>query len=110
MAAQALEDFRDMGADGWCRRTEALLRSLGRRVPSRPSGRGAGGLTARELEVLALLADGRSNRQIAKQLVISEATATRHVANIFAKLAVHTRAQAVRRAIERGLVAPEALP
>ena len=43
LASAALQDFRGMGAEGWSQRTEALLRGLGRRVPSRPSGRGAGG-------------------------------------------------------------------
>jgi adenylate cyclase len=62
------------------------------------------GLTARELEVLGLVAAGASNRQIAEQLFISEATAARHVANIFAKLSVHTRAEATRVAAEGGLL------
>src|SRR5262249_54862426 len=75
--AGALEPLRAMGSEGWCRRTEALLRRLGRRVPSRPSGRGAGGLTKRELEVLGLIADGASNQEIASRLFISKATAIR---------------------------------
>jgi DNA-binding NarL/FixJ family response regulator len=62
------------------------------------------GLSARELEVLALIVEGASNRGIADRLVISEKTAIRHVSNIFVKLGVHTRAQATRVAIERGLV------
>jgi DNA-binding NarL/FixJ family response regulator len=74
-------------------------------VPSRLSGEGAGGLTARELEVLALVAEGLSNRAIAERLYISAKTAGRHVSNIFAKLGVHTRAAASRVALERGLVA-----
>jgi DNA-binding NarL/FixJ family response regulator len=52
------------------------------------------GLTPRELEVLRLVAAGRSNRQIAEQLVISEHTVARHVQNILAKLAVPTRTAA----------------
>ncbi|HET6692610.1 MAG TPA: response regulator [Miltoncostaeaceae bacterium] len=61
-------------------------------------------LTAREVEVLHLLAEGLSNRAIAGRLVISEKTAIRHVSNIFTKLGVHSRAEATRLALDRGLV------
>jgi DNA-binding NarL/FixJ family response regulator len=50
-------------------------------------------LTAREKEIAALIADGRSNKAIAGELVISPATVARHVANIMAKLDFHSRAQ-----------------
>ena len=62
-------------------------------------------LTAREVEVLRLVADGLSNRAIADRLFISEKTAIRHVSNIFMKLEVHNRAEATRLALQRGLVA-----
>ena len=104
LARRALEAFRAMGAEGWCRRAERTLRRLGARVPSRLSGSGAGGLTAREVEVLELIADGLSNRAIGARLFISEKTAGRHVSNLFAKLGVHTRAQAARVALERDLI------
>jgi DNA-binding NarL/FixJ family response regulator len=55
--------------------------------------------------VLGLVADGLTNRAIAEALVLSENTVIRHVANIFAKLGVNSRAAAVARAAERGLVA-----
>jgi len=87
-----------------CRRTEALLRSLGRRVPSRPSGRGAGGLTRRELEVLALLADGLSNAEIAGALFVALGTVKTHVHNLCAKLSAPSRGRAVARARELGLL------
>jgi DNA-binding NarL/FixJ family response regulator len=74
------------------------------RVPGRLSGAGPGGLTAREVEVLGLVADGLSNRAIAERLFISQKTAGRHVSNLFAKLGVHSRAQAARVALERGLL------
>jgi DNA-binding NarL/FixJ family response regulator len=77
---------------------------LGRRAPTRGVGQARGALTARELEVLSLIAEGLSNRGIAQRLVISEATAARHVFNIFGKLGVHTRAQAVRVAFEQRLL------
>jgi DNA-binding NarL/FixJ family response regulator len=73
---------------------------------SRDGARNPHGLTTRELEVLKLLADGLSNRQIADRLVISEKTAIRHVSNIFRKLGVGTRAQAARIAVEQGLTEP----
>jgi DNA-binding NarL/FixJ family response regulator len=72
-------------------------------VGSRDGSHNPHGLSPRELEVLALLAEGLSNRQIADRLVISEKTAIRHVSNIFGKLGVGTRAQAVRIAVEQGL-------
>ena len=52
-----------------------------------------GGLTPRELEIAALIADGRSNKAIAAELVISPATVARHVANIMSKLGFRSRAQ-----------------
>ena len=54
------------------------------------------GLTARELEVLALVAAGRTNRQIGERLFISERTVGVHVGHIFDKLQVRTRVQASR--------------
>ncbi len=62
------------------------------------------GLTPRELEVLRLVASGRSNREIAAELVISEHTVARHVQNIFAKLDVSSRTAAVSFAFEHELV------
>jgi DNA-binding NarL/FixJ family response regulator len=59
------------------------------------------GLTAREVEVLSLVADGLSNREIAERLVLSEHTVHRHVANIYAKLGVSSRAAAVSLATQR---------
>jgi DNA-binding NarL/FixJ family response regulator len=66
---------------------------------------GAGhGLSPRELEVLRLVAAGKSNREIAASLVISEHTVARHVQNIFGKLRVSSRAAATAFAFEHHLV------
>ena len=63
-----------------------------------------GGLTAREVEVLRLVASGRSNPQIATDLALSEKTVARHLSNIFAKLDVGSRTAAAAYAYEHGLV------
>jgi DNA-binding NarL/FixJ family response regulator len=63
-----------------------------------------GGLSPREVEVLGLVAHGRSNRQIAAELGISERTIDRHVSNIYAKLDVSSRAAATAYAYEHHLV------
>ena len=62
-----------------------------------------GGLSAREREVAALVAQGRSNREIAASLVVSERTAEAHVSNILGKLGLTTRAQIAAWAVEKGL-------
>jgi DNA-binding CsgD family transcriptional regulator len=64
------------------------------------------GLTERELEVLRLVAAGKSNREVAEELVISEHTAARHLQNIYAKLGVSSRTAATAFAFEHKLVGP----
>jgi DNA-binding NarL/FixJ family response regulator len=64
----------------------------------------AGPLTTREVEVLRLVAQGQTNRQIAADLVISEHTVSRHLSNIFTKLGVTSRAAATAYAYEHQLV------
>lgn len=63
-----------------------------------------GGLTPRELEVLTLVATGKTNREIAEELFISEKTVARHISNIFNKLGLSSRAAATAYAYEAGLM------
>jgi DNA-binding NarL/FixJ family response regulator len=63
-------------------------------------------LTPRETEIVKLIAEAHSNREIAQQLVISEKTVERHRANILEKLGMHDRVELTRYAIRRGLVEP----
>lgn len=79
-----------------------------RATSSTRSARPLDGLTPRELEVLALITRGLSNRAIAEILVISEKTAEVHVRNILGKLGFSSRTQAATYAVERGIVARSA--
>jgi DNA-binding NarL/FixJ family response regulator len=87
--------FERLGSAAGLRRADELLRP----EPGPP-----GGLTVRQLDVLRLVAAGRTNRQIAAELVISEHTVSRHVENIYARLGVSSRAAAATFAHEHQLV------
>ncbi|MFJ3224039.1 response regulator [Streptomyces sp. NPDC086783] len=75
------------------------------REPARPPG-ASDGLTAREVEVLVLIAEGLANQEIARKLHVSTATVKTHINNLFAKAGLKDRAQAVRYAYGKGLVRP----
>ena len=92
--------FRELGAAPDLERIVEL--SKGEPAPN------AGGLTEREVEVIALVATGRTNRAIAGKLGISEKTVARHVSNIFTKLGLSSRAAATAYAYEHGIVRPPA--
>jgi ATP/maltotriose-dependent transcriptional regulator MalT len=72
-------------------------------TPRRIAKKEFGGLTAREGEIAALVAQGKSNREIADKLVISETTVERHIANIFSKLGFNSRTQIAVWIVEKGL-------
>ena len=86
----------------WERFREAVLEFVGLRGPARGEDPAFASLSPREREVLALMTEGLGNAQIAERLSISEKTVRNHVSNLFDKLGVWTRAQAIVFAIERG--------
>lgn len=82
-----------------------LERVAGSMSPSsRGSPSGSAGLTERELSVLRLLAQGRRNREIAQALNISERTVGNHIVNIYNKLHINDRAQAIIYAVQKGII------
>ncbi|CAM5493281.1 response regulator transcription factor [Streptomyces griseorubiginosus] len=86
-----------------------LLERLSQPEPPQPTASSVeppDGLTAREVEVLALIAEGLSNQEIARALHVSTATVKTHINNLFAKAGLKDRAQAVRYAYAKGLVRP----
>ena len=81
-----------------------VLQHFDRQSPVSQLGIPSGELSQRELQVLQLAATGLTNKEIAGNLVISEKTVKNHVANIFSKLQVNDRTQAILSAIRRGLI------
>jgi DNA-binding NarL/FixJ family response regulator len=116
---------KDAGGDEILRAVESVLSgdaglspSIQRRLlerlsepapaPPPPATEPPDGLTAREAEVLLLIAEGLSNHEIAQKLHVSTATVKTHINNLFAKIGIKDRAQAVRYAYGKGLVRPPA--
>jgi DNA-binding NarL/FixJ family response regulator len=91
----ARDAFRQLGAEPDRQRAESLLAS--------PARERASGLTDREVELLARLATGKTNREIGAELHISEKTVARHVSNIFNKIGVSSRAAATAYALKHDL-------
>jgi DNA-binding NarL/FixJ family response regulator len=92
----ARETFRELGAAADLARLDCLFNT--------PALKVTGPLSAREVEVLKLVASGRTNRHIARELGISEKTVARHISNIFNKLDLSSRAAATAYAYEHNLV------
>jgi DNA-binding CsgD family transcriptional regulator/tetratricopeptide (TPR) repeat protein len=105
--AEAVRIMDRLGATAAVRRLRADLRDRGMRLPRGPRRTTAAdpaGLTARQLEVLTLLADGLSNAQIADRLTVSAKTVDHHVSAVLGKLGVPSRGQAAAVARRRGLL------
>jgi len=105
-AAELRADVRAGRLDGDA--AEAVLAAAGHRVPRRREG--PAGLTAREVQVLRLLAQGLSNKEIAERLVISPKTAGNHIEHIYAKIDASSRATASLFAMQHGLLPEQQLP
>jgi DNA-binding NarL/FixJ family response regulator len=115
-AARLAAVLRSSGATAEAGRVAAAARETAARLGARPliaeltplvPGLGASAadlLTPREREVLALVAEGLSNRQVGERLFVSTKTASVHVSNILAKLGAHSRTEAASLARRRGLL------
>jgi HD-GYP domain-containing protein (c-di-GMP phosphodiesterase class II) len=102
-AAEMRAEVRAGRLDGAA--VDAVLEAAGHRLPRRREA--LAGLTAREVEVLILLARGLSNKQIAERLVITPKTAGNHVEHIYAKIDASSRAAAAMFAVQHGLLPEE---
>jgi DNA-binding CsgD family transcriptional regulator len=104
----AVVEFQRLGARRSATRATRMLRAAGvrdlRQGPRAATKANAGGLTARELEVLTLVATGMRNAEIAESLILSRRTVDSHIAAIMRKLDAATRTQAVLRATDLGII------
>lgn len=87
---EALGAFEQIGAGGWSRRVRAELRGVGAAGDGLPDD---GALTAQEARIAAAVADGATNRELATQLVVSPKTIEYHLARIYRKLGIRSRAE-----------------
>jgi len=92
--------------ESFLERAASLLPPARPASPRRAAKEAFGGLTTREREVAALIAQGKTNREIAQQLVVSQVTVATHVGHILAKLGFTSRAQIAAWAVEKGLARP----
>ena len=105
LLSESLAIAQDLGMRPLTQRIEACrerLKSPSGETPAYPDG-----LTQREVEVLRLVAQGKSNSQISQELVVAEGTTRRHVANIYEKIGAANRADATRYALREGLLSLE---
>jgi LuxR family transcriptional regulator, maltose regulon positive regulatory protein len=99
-ATAALDRLLALGAGAEAHRAQLILHALTRTA----AGRTPAEVTPRERDVLRLLAEGLTNRQIAERLVVSEHTVHRHVTNILRKLDLPSRTAAAAHAVRAGLL------
>jgi DNA-binding NarL/FixJ family response regulator len=95
---------KPVDSDEFLARVHRLVRRSSARTSRRPAGEAKPALTKREREILQLLTLGRSKKEIADTLVISAKTVASHLQRLMAKLGVHSQAQVVAAAFQRGLV------
>ena len=88
---EALTIFDELGAALWAEKARAELAQISGRAPSR------GGLTPAEERVAALVAEGRTNKEVAAELFVADRTVEYHLSHIYAKLGVRSRAELARR-------------
>ena len=110
----AYRTARRLGAKPLANQLAGALSALGERAERRLSKRSAaqldhGGLTRREVEIVRMVATGRTNREIARELFLSPRTVDMHVSSILTKLDGRSRADAARRASELGLLTQTSL-
>jgi len=86
----ALSEFQQLGATPWAARARSEIGSIGGRTR-------AGGLTAAERRVAALVVEGKTNREVAAELYLGERTVAGHLSRIYAKLGVRSRTELARR-------------
>jgi len=103
LLGRALALYQKLGLDGEARRVRTRLRGLPRQPGDPAAAPLPARLTPREAQVLRLVAAGRSNRQIAQELALSESTVAKHLTSIFNKVGVDNRAAAAVFAIRHGL-------
>jgi DNA-binding NarL/FixJ family response regulator len=96
--AEALRVLAELGADRTVEYVRTRLRRRGVRGPRRSTTQNVAGLTARQLEVLQLLADGLTNADIAARLTLSHKTIEHHISAVLDKLGVTSRGQAIAAA------------
>ena len=110
-ARETVDGFKALNAKPYLREATERLRALS---PGKLNGedkrRLQGGLTPRQLQVLARVAHGQTDKQIARELGLSPRTVEMHVARVLAALRCLSRAEAVRRGSEMGLIGAASMP
>jgi DNA-binding NarL/FixJ family response regulator len=86
--------------------TRRIINEFAQRIPRVDLKAGLSSLTEREIEVMRLIAKGKTNAEIAADLFVGETTVKTHISNLFAKLDLRDRVQAVVYAYESGLIQP----
>jgi len=97
----ALATFESLGAEPWAEQARAQLRATGERVRKREESTAAK-LTAQELQIAVLVAEGGTNREVGARLMLSPRTIEFHLRNIYAKVGVRSRTELARRVADKG--------